>query len=51
VREFQNAALHTTGDLTVDLAHKDFEVPFDIFLLACLDRRQDSRVPNENLFS
>ena len=36
-------------DLTVNLANKYFKVPFDI-LLACLDKRQDSRVPNETLF-
>ena len=39
-----------TGDLTVNLANKDCEVPFDI-LLACLDKRQSSRVPRETLFS
>ena len=39
-----------TGDLTVNLANKDCKVPFDI-LLACLDKQQGSRVPNETLFS
>jgi len=33
-----------TGDLTVNLANKDCEVRFDI-LLACLDKRQGSRIP------
>ena len=37
-------------NITVNLANKDCEVPFDI-LLACLDKQQDSRVPNESLFS
>ena len=39
-----------TGDSTVNLANNDYEVPFDI-LLACLDKQQDSRVPNKTLFS
>jgi len=38
-----------TGDLTVNFANKGCEVLFDI-LLACLDKRQDSRVPKETLF-
>ena len=39
-----------TGDLTVNLASKDREVPFNI-LLACLDKRQGSWVPKETFFS
>ena len=39
-----------TGDLTVNLASKDCKVAFDV-LLACLDKLQGSRVPNETLFS
>ena len=35
-----------TRNLTVSLARKDCEVPFDI-LLACLDKRQGSRVSNK----
>jgi len=31
-----------TGDLTVNLAHKDCKVPSDI-LLACLDKLQDGK--------
>jgi len=38
------------GDLTVNLANKDWEVPFDM-LLACLGKQQGSRVPNETLLS
>ena len=49
-REYINKAFYgnlntphgiATGDSTVNLANKDCEVPFDIFL-ACLDKRQDS---------
>jgi len=39
-----------TGDLTINVANKDCEVPFGI-LLACLDKQQGSRVPKETLFS
>ena len=39
-----------TEDLSVNLANKDCELPFDI-LLACLDKLQGSSVPNETLFS
>ena len=36
-----------TGDLTVNSRNEDCEVPFDI-LLACLDKRQGSRVTKRN---
>ena len=39
-----------TGDLTINVANKDCEVPFGI-LLACLDKQQGSRIPKETLFS
>ena len=38
-----------TGDLTVNSAIKDFEVPF-VILLVCLGKWQGIRVPNETLF-
>ena len=44
------AGILISGIATGDLAIKDCEVPFDI-LLACLDKWQGSRVPNETLFS
>ena len=39
-----------TEDFTVNLGNKDRVVPFNIFL-ACLDKQQGSRVPNETLLS
>ena len=39
IRFFGGISIHgiVTGDLTVNLANRDCEVPFDI-LLACLDK-------------
>jgi len=44
------AGISIHGIATGDLANRDCKVPFDI-LLACLDKRQGSRVPKETLFS
>ena len=39
---------HCNRRLTVNLPNKDWEVPLDI-LLACVDKLQGRRVPNEDI--
>ena len=50
MREFHLIHGIATRDLTATLANRDCKGSLDI-LLACLDKQQGSRVPNETLCS